>query len=54
MQLLQKEIEARHNTSNYELERSLPKAKNKIHWINEGGIGRQINDKVRSIETRNI
>ena len=45
-------VETRFDTSNYELEKPLPKGKS--HWINEKRIKWENNERVCSIKNKNI
>ena len=50
-----KDAETRFSTSNYELDRSLPKRENmKSNWTNERWIRHNNNDSVCCIKTENI
>ena len=48
------DVENRFDTSNYELDRPLPKVKNKSNWINEWWIRWKNHGKICWIQSKNI
>ena len=47
-------VETRFDTSNYELDRPLPKGKNKSNWINKRSIRQKNNNKICWITSKNL